>query len=102
MTKATFNALTVVVQDIKSECFKLVGYPDWWSDMKKKGSREIQKPFVNNTGRAAIGLGENVEFINEEEREGLAMNSTSGKRERERESTPHIRRTKGAGKFRVL
>ena len=40
----------------KSECFKLVGYPEWWPNAKKNGTRGTTKISNNRTGRVAIGL----------------------------------------------
>ena len=68
-----------------NECFKLVGYPEWWPNTKKKGTKESQKFSDNRIGRAAIGLSKIGDVISEEEREeGVALNSTIGNKERER------------------
>ena len=87
----------------KNECFKLVDYPEWWPDTKKKGTKESQKFLDIITGRAAIGLSKNGDIISEEEREeGVALNSTIGNKEREREIISHKRRIKGERGIRVL
>ena len=68
----------------KNECFKLVGYPEWWSNAKKKGTKGVIRFFNHNrTGRAAIGLSIDDGLIREEEREeGVALNNTTGNEER--------------------
>ncbi|XP_057523601.1 uncharacterized protein LOC130803502 [Amaranthus tricolor] len=39
----------------KSECFKLVGYPDWWPDTRKKGAKMAgQLSDQPRSGRAAV------------------------------------------------
>ena len=67
----------------KSECFKLVGYPEWWPNAKKKGTKGMKKLFDNRTGRAAIGLSTNGGLISEEEREEkVVLNSTTSNKDR--------------------
>ena len=67
----------------KSECFKLVGYREWWPDAKKKGTRCMTKFSDNRTDRASIGLSTDGGLISEEEREeGVALNSTTGNEEK--------------------
>ena len=40
----------------RNECFKLVGYPEWWPDAKKKGERKPGRfSDQNRTRKAAVG-----------------------------------------------
>ena len=63
----------------KNECFKLVGYLDWWPDAKKRGAkvngRLSDQP---RTGQSAMGM--SVEERIDEHKEGAAMNNTAGNR----------------------
>ena len=71
----------------KNECFKLVGYLEWWPDAKKK----VSKPAVRTTdqirtiGRAAVGQGVTEELtIDEQKKEtSVALMGVSGSREEE-------------------
>ena len=75
----------------KNECFKLVGYQEWWPDAKKK----VSKPAVRTTdqirtiGRAAVGQGVTEELtIDEQKKEtSVALMGVSGSREEERTIT---------------
>ena len=60
----------------KNECFKLVGYLEWWSDTKKKGAKEPARfSDYNRTGRAAVGWSTDEHSSMEEgENQGAAMN----------------------------
>ena len=63
----------------KNECFKLVGYPEWWPDTKKKGAKEPARfSDHNRTGRAAVGWStDEHSFIEEGKNQGADMNITS-------------------------
>ena len=40
----------------KNECFKLVGYPEWWPDAKRRGERKPARfSEQNRTGQVAMG-----------------------------------------------
>ena len=40
----------------KTECFKLVGYPEWWPDTKKKGEKKSARySDQHRTGRVVVG-----------------------------------------------
>ena len=63
----------------KNECFKRVGYPEWWPDAKKKAS----KPAIRTTGRVAVGQGEEPTIDEQRKEQGVALMGVSGSRERE-------------------
>ncbi|CAO2839435.1 unnamed protein product [Amaranthus hypochondriacus] len=48
----------------KSECFKLIGYPEWWPDSKKKNPQKFSD---NRAGKAAVSMSNN----GEQEHEGV-------------------------------
>ena len=65
----------------RNECFKLVGYPEWWPDSKKKGER---KPTCfsdqNRMGKATVGWRtERPTTMEEGEKPDEAMNITGVK-----------------------
>ena len=67
----------------RNECFKLVGYPEWWPDSKKRGERKPAARFSDQTrmGKAAVGWRQERSTTMEEgEKPGEAMNVT-GKEE---------------------
>ena len=67
----------------RNECFKLVGYPEWWPDSKKRGERKPTARFSDQTrmGKAAVGWRQERSTTMEEgEKPGEAMNVT-GKEE---------------------
>lgn len=69
----------------KDDCFKLVGYPKWWPDEKKKGTKMAAKPFDNGeqrrTGRAAIGLSVDMKEGDEQNIDGASIGVAGGQTE---------------------
>ena len=65
----------------RNECFKLVGYPEWWPDTKKRGERKPARfSDQNQTGKAAVGWStERPTSMEEGERPDEAMNITVSK-----------------------
>ena len=62
----------------KNECFKLVGYLEWWKDAKKKRAKGVARfSDQNRTGRAAVGwsVDEGPSMEEEEGDPGSALNS---------------------------
>ena len=62
----------------RNECFKIVGYPEWWSSTKKTGERKSARfSDHNRTGRAAVGWStDEPSSMEEGEKQGAAMNIT--------------------------
>ena len=62
----------------RNECFKLVGYPEWWPDTKKKGEKKpTHFSDHNRAGRAAVGWSnDDPPSMEEKEKQGAAMTST--------------------------
>ena len=63
----------------RNECFKLVGYPEWWPDTKKKGERKPTRfPDQNQTVIAAVGWSTEA-LASLEEGEAMNVSSTRSK-----------------------
>ena len=83
----------------KNECFKLVGYREWWPDAKKKGAQGVNRfSDQNRTGKDAIGRSVNESSSMEREEGDLKTteNSTSIREREGRNPTPN-----GAGEIRL-
>ena len=64
-------------RNTKNESFKLIGYPEWWPDTKKKGKKGVARfSKQNRTGRAAVGWSVDEDPSMEGEGDiGAALNS---------------------------
>ncbi|XP_057529771.1 uncharacterized protein LOC130808310 [Amaranthus tricolor] len=95
----------------KNECFKLVGYPEWWPDTKKKGEKKPARYFDQHlTGRAAVGWSiEEPPSMEERENQGGAMQVTcirdgkgnNTRKEEEGNDAPPQKQETGLGLRRV-
>ena len=64
----------------KIECFKLISYPEWWPDAKKKGTKVATRSTDGGrTYRAAMGLSVDDEAASEPKIDlGVALIRVSG------------------------
>ena len=74
----------------KNECFKPVGYPDWWPDAKNKASKPAARNIeqVKTTGRTTVGQGDELTIDEQRKEPSVALTGVFGSREREGEDKP--------------